>query len=150
MITRINIGSGPGTENIEGTLRIDLIPNWCDSVCDIRREKLPVEDGTIEYIECHQTLEHIQLNEDFLFAIKEMHRVLKEGGILDITVPHKDSEMAYDSYEHTRYFNESSFMNFYNNRYADEMNLPVFKCLIAERRMHGNGEDEVHITLEKI
>lgn len=61
-----------------------------------------------------------------------MKRVLKPSGTIYIEVPHKDSDMAYESIEHTRFFTENSFMNFYNNPYADKMNYPLFNLIKKE------------------
>jgi predicted SAM-dependent methyltransferase len=146
---KLNIGSGPGTTKQEGVIRVDIVPEWADVSFDIRKGAWPLKDEDFDEIEIHHTLEHVQLNEDFLHVMEEMQRVLKSGGTIDITVPHKDSEIAYDCYEHTRFFNENSFMNFYENPYAKEMGLPIFEKVITEKRPHGNGV-EVHTILKKI
>jgi predicted SAM-dependent methyltransferase len=144
----IKYGAGPGTTKEEGIVRIDIVPEWADLVLNIAKEKLPFEDNSVVLIEAHHILEHVQLNEDFLHVMKEVYRVLKKDGVIDITVPHKDSEMAFDCFQHTRFFNENSFMNFYSNPYAKEMGIPQFKCLVAEKRPKDAGF-EVHTTLQK-
>jgi predicted SAM-dependent methyltransferase len=146
---KLNIGSGPGTEKQEGIVRVDIVPEWADECFDIRVGRFPFENDYFDEIEIHHTLEHIQLNEDFLHVMEEMQRVLKVGGTIDITVPHHESEMAYDCYEHTRFFNENSFMNFYDNPYHKEMGLPIFKRIVNEKRPFDSGV-EVHVILEKI
>lgn len=148
MITKIVLGSGPESQKQPETLRIDIVQEWCDKVCDVAKEKLPVKDNSIEYLEAFHIAEHIQLNEDFLHFMKEIHRVLKKDGIAEITVPHKDCHSAWECYQHTRFFNENSFVNFYNNPYHKEMGTPIFKCLVAEKRPHGDGV-EVHVVLTK-
>lgn len=127
MVKRLMIGEGPGSKPEPDKIRIDIVPEWADICCDIRKG-IPVDDE-FEYIEAHHVLEHIQLNEDFIYVMRELHQHLKEGGTLSIRVPHKDSDMAYESIEHTRFFTENSFMNFYNNPYAKEMNYPLFKLI---------------------
>ncbi len=123
---RVKLVIGPGpSEHIEGVVRIDIIPEWADIVADIRKG-IPMADESVDEIDCQHVLEHVQLTEDFLHVMREMKRVLKPGGTIYIEVPHKDSDMAYESIEHTRFFTENSFMNFYHNQYADKMNYPLF------------------------
>lgn len=126
---KVIIGAGPGSVKEEGVTRLDIIPEWSDIVCDIRKEKLPFADSSVDEIIAEHVFEHVQLNEDFIHAMRECHRILREGGRFYIEVPHKDSDAAYESIEHSRYFTENSFVNFYSNPYAKEMNYPLFKVV---------------------
>lgn len=157
MIKKLVLGPGPGfqerkrkdAENGIDTFGIDIIKEFePDMVLDIRGVDLPFDEGSFDEIEIFHCMEHIQMNEDFLHLMKEMFRVLKNDGYLEITVPHKDSNMAYDCYEHCRFFTENSFMNFYENRYAKEMGIPLFKHVLNEKRPK-DGEFEVHVILQK-
>lgn len=47
-------------------------------------QKMPFSDNEFDFIICVDTIEHI---EDELSAMKELHRVLKSGGFLIVTVP---------------------------------------------------------------
>ena len=123
---KIILGSGPGFKHQEGVIGIDYIKDFKpDIVADIRKG-IPLEDNSADEINCEHTLEHIQLNEDFIFVMNEIYRVLKPGGTVYIEVPHKDSDMAYESVEHTRFFTQHTFMNFYDNPYHKEMGYPLF------------------------
>ncbi len=135
-----------GTPKTDGVVRVDIVPEWCDVCCDIRKG-IPL-DAEFDSIECLHVMEHIQLTEDFVFVMKEFHRLLARGGTLWIEVPHVDTNMAYDCIGHARFFNENTYMNFYNNRYAKEMGYPVFK-LVRKWVGSRNGEKTVDVVLSK-
>jgi len=54
-------------------------------LCNAEIEPLPWDDDCFDAVVCCQALEHF--THTHLFAVKEMHRVLKPGGILELDVP---------------------------------------------------------------
>jgi len=54
-------------------------------LCNAEIEDLPWEDNFFDAVVCCQALEHF--THTHLFAVREMHRVLKPGGILELDVP---------------------------------------------------------------
>lgn len=54
-------------------------------LCNAEIEALPWEDGFFDAVVCSQALEHF--THSHLFAVREMHRVLRPGGILELDVP---------------------------------------------------------------
>ena len=88
------------------------------------------------------------MNADFKRLMWDIFNQLKPGATVDITVPFWQSPIAVECFEHVRFFNENSFMNFYNNPYAKEMGLPIFDLVLSERRPKDGGE-EVHVILKK-
>jgi ubiquinone/menaquinone biosynthesis C-methylase UbiE len=54
-------------------------------VCNIEVDSLPYPDGFFDAAVCCQVLEHF--THSHLWAIQELHRVLKKGGIIEIDVP---------------------------------------------------------------
>jgi predicted SAM-dependent methyltransferase len=80
---KLEIGSGNKPK--EGYLHFDIRPNVnADVVGDAK--KLPFIDQEFSEVYSRFFLEHLPRKEAFI-ALKEMHRVLKEGGILEILVP---------------------------------------------------------------
>jgi SAM-dependent methyltransferase len=71
---------------------------------DIRSEiyEIPLPDASVDVILCTQVLEHLKYP---VKALKEMHRLLKPGGRLCITVPFAADEhlVPYDYFRYTRY-----------------------------------------------
>lgn len=68
----------------EGATTIDIRPGVADFTADIR--KLPFDDCSTDGIECHHVLEHLE-RDDALGALKELYRVLRPGGTLEISTP---------------------------------------------------------------
>lgn len=65
----------------------DLIKDYGLSViaCDIERQPLPFESRSVSTVVHCSTLEHLRVNP--IFALEEMHRVLKPTGVLYLTTP---------------------------------------------------------------
>jgi SAM-dependent methyltransferase len=89
----INIGCGRDFR--DGWLNTDFSAEAKpDIVHDIRYEKLPVEDGSADLVYASGVLEQILTNEDLLFAINEVWRVLRVGGEFQIVVPNAEHSIA--------------------------------------------------------
>ncbi len=101
---RVNIGAGqtylPGFVNVDISSRADI------SV-DLGREPLPFPDNSVSLIFSYHTLEHI---DDYLFALSEIHRVLRHGGRLLLGLPYVTlTEYHLVNPYHRHNFNEYSF-----------------------------------------
>lgn len=53
--------------------------------CNIETEKVPFKSNTFDFIIFNEVFEHLKINP--IFALKEINRVLKPGGILMLTTP---------------------------------------------------------------
>lgn len=135
-----------GWEKKPDVVRVDIVPEWADVCCDIRKG-IPL-DEEFDKINCSHVLEHIQLTEDFVFVMQEFHRLLKPGGDLYIEIPHKDTNMAYECIGHTRYFVNNSFKDFYDNPYAKQIGYPQFKLIELHNGIL-NREKTICLTLTK-
>jgi SAM-dependent methyltransferase len=69
-------------------------------VCDLAR--IPVEDGRFDAVVFSQVMEHLP---DPLAVLKELHRVLKPGGVLFYSGPlwFEEHEKPYDFYRYTSF-----------------------------------------------
>ncbi len=65
-------------------------------------KKIPFPDGEFDYVFSTEVMEHVPEPKDFL---KEIHRVLKPGGVLILTVPFMVPlhEEPYDFYRYTKH-----------------------------------------------
>jgi SAM-dependent methyltransferase len=99
---KINIGA----TFIPGFTNIDIVP-WADVQLDLNKDRLPFLDGSVDLVFSYQTLEHI---DGYLFALQEIHRVLKHGGRFLVGLPYATSTMYHlvNPY-HRHNFNEYSF-----------------------------------------
>lgn len=67
---------------------------------------MPIEDDVFDAVLCTQVLEHLEWPRE---SVKEMHRILKPGGKLYMTVPmaHSEHQIPYDFFRYTSYGLES-------------------------------------------
>ena len=101
-LRKINIGCGPYKES--GYINIDINPlHNPEIVRDVRRG-LPFDSNSVSEVRAYHFLEHLD-NHDTIFIIKECHRVLIDGGVLDIIVPLGNS----GELDHKMQFTETSF-----------------------------------------
>jgi SAM-dependent methyltransferase len=109
----------------------ELKGNWALLKADITR--LPFRDGTFDKIICSEVLEHVR---DDMSAIRELARVLKDEGILAISVPSYLPEVICWKLSRTYYDHPGGHVRVYkaNELIAklEQNNLGVF----ATRRKH--------------
>lgn len=100
----LNIGAG--RTYIPGFRNIDISP-LAEITMDLSKEPLPFEDNSVDLIFSYHTLEHVP---DYLFALSEIHRVLKPGAVFLMGVPYVTSTKRnlVNPY-HLHHFNEHSF-----------------------------------------
>lgn len=60
------------------------VPDQPVAIVDLNSEPLPFEDNRFTLVTCAETIEHL---ERYRETLREIHRVLKPGGILVITTP---------------------------------------------------------------
>jgi SAM-dependent methyltransferase len=93
---KLNLGSGDRQK--EGYLNID----WCadsnpDVVHDLNVFPYPFAANSFEEIDASHVLEH--LDRPFL-VMKELHRILKPGGLLHVWVPHFSRGFTHAEHAH--------------------------------------------------
>ena len=77
-------------------------------VCDIT-QGIPFKDNSVDELVCIHVLEHIV---DLKSIMEELHRVLKNEGVLKIWVPHCFSPSAFGDSTHVRFFTFETFKQF--------------------------------------
>ena len=109
-LSKIDLGGGidpkPGytTMDIEGA-HIN---------CDLN-EGIPVPDNSVGVINASHLLEHLK---DPLKSMREIHRVLADGGWAFLEVPSTDGRGAWQDPTHVSYWNENSFLYYYHQNQA--------------------------------
>lgn len=105
--TRLNIGAGQS--RIPGFINVD-ISKRADISLDLSTDALPFDDNSIDLIVSYHTLEHV---DDYLFALGEIHRVLKHGAPFLVGLPYVTlTEYHLVNPYHRHNFNEHSFRFF--------------------------------------
>lgn len=85
-----------------------------DVVFDLEKKKrLPFKANSFDLVHCRFVMEHL---DNLVFIVKELCRVCRPGGLIQIIVPHYTSKDAFTSPFHKRFFTINSF----NPKYYDE------------------------------
>jgi predicted SAM-dependent methyltransferase len=84
---------GAGARRAEGWIGID---HQDAQLCLDLRRRLPFADGSVRYIYAAHVLEHLRFSSEATGLIREMHRVLEDGGVARLVVP--DIEQCLRAY----------------------------------------------------
>jgi SAM-dependent methyltransferase len=111
--------------------------------CNVEIEPLPYADDAFDAVVCCQVLEHF--SHSHLPAVREMRRVLRNGGILEIDVPNvasfrnrsrilRGKNITYDYREHYLYARPvlDNTHSFYPLRHNREFTRDELRMLITE------------------
>jgi|OSPMetMinimDraft_2_1075162.scaffolds.fasta_scaffold00506_10 ubiquinone/menaquinone biosynthesis C-methylase UbiE len=88
---------------IDGFITIDNYGNP-DILFDLENG-IPMPDNSCEYIQANQLVEHIR-NIEKLF--REMYRVCKNGAIIHIETPHRESEESWIDITHVNHWSKQT------------------------------------------
>jgi len=101
----LNLGCGNSKRNNE--IGVDILPGpSVDVVANMDGCCLPFLDHTIDIIRSNHCFEHLS---DTIKIMEEVHRVLKPGGIAEITVPHVSNIGFFADPTHKRPFTYTTF-----------------------------------------
>jgi SAM-dependent methyltransferase len=102
----VKVNLGAGITHIPGFVNVDVSPR-ADVVVDLSRDRLPFESDSVDLVFSHHTLEHVA---NYLFALSEIHRVLKHGGRFLVGLPYVTlTKYHLVNPYHLHNFNEYSF-----------------------------------------
>ena len=101
---KLNFGSGKSIK--KGFVNVDLhkYPG-VDKSFNFEEIPYPFEDNTFDYVETIQVMEHL---ENTMEVLEELHRIIKNKGILHIEVPYFRGIPAY-AITHKRFFSIQMF-----------------------------------------
>lgn len=106
-LTSLNLGCG--TDIRADCINLDRSPLLgVDVIHDLAHLPLPFPAGRFNRIVCYDVLEHV----DIVPTMRDLHRILTPGGILEIRVPHFTSANNYGDPTHLRAFSVETF-NFF-------------------------------------
>jgi SAM-dependent methyltransferase len=104
MSTKLNLGCGfdihPGWINLDRA----ALPG-VDVVHDLEKLPLPFADGSVDYVLAKDVLEHV----DYILLMRDLHRILRPGGTLEISVPHFTSADNFIDPTHKSRFSIRTF-----------------------------------------
>jgi predicted SAM-dependent methyltransferase len=106
---KLNLGCGSDIR--QGWINLDIADiEGVNIVHDLNKLPLPFEGEEFDYILCKDVLEHL----DYVPLLRDLHRILKRGGVLEISVPHFTSQDNYIDPTHRRMFSFQTFEFFVN------------------------------------
>lgn len=79
-----------------------------DLVLDLRFNKLPYEDNSVDHVRASHFVEHLTFDEN-IFLFNEIYRVLKPGCKFEIIVPHGLSYAGMVDLSHKTFWLEDTF-----------------------------------------
>jgi predicted SAM-dependent methyltransferase len=166
---RLHIGAGP--MRLPGWLNTDLISG--DVYLDLTRP-LPFRDATFSYVFGEHVIEHID-ERSATRALRELHRVLRPGGVLRLTTPdlrkiidiYADRNPVIDRAAYARFLGEltgirfergcqmlNAYMRLWGHQYIydeEDLSVRLYEAGFAhvERREPGESAHELLRGLER-
>ena len=127
---RLNLGCGRNIKT--GWVNLDSanLPG-VDIVHDIEKLPLPFNDEEFDEIRCDNILEHLE----YIPVLKDLHRILKPGGLLTARVPHFTSRNNYVDPTHKKRFSIDTFDFFVNKKTDKSYYFDFYFSKIVSRRI---------------
>ncbi|OGR80203.1 MAG: hypothetical protein A2X32_06060 [Elusimicrobia bacterium GWC2_64_44] len=122
---KVNLGSGG--KPLEGYVNVDVNPGApkVEVVWNLDEYPWPFQDGTVDEVFMDQCLEHLV---DHNRAMKEVHRILKKGGLARISVPHFTWQYAFQDPTHRHFYGYNTF--FYYARDCGYFDFTFSSCRV--------------------
>lgn len=136
---KLNVGAGADVR--DGWINLDSHTlAGIDVVHDIESTPLPFSDGYFDEILCQDVLEHV----DLIKVLKDLHRILKIGGLISIRVPHFTSKNNYIDPTHKKLFSAFAFDYFVENAFHSKSKLRNYYFDFSFSEIQ-----DVHISFER-
>lgn len=113
IIIEIGCGENKRVKDAIGIDRVSL--PGVDIVHDLEEGLSFISDNSVDEISSAHVLEHVI---EFEFLMKEIHRVLRKGGVHKVIVPHFSNPHYYSDFTHKRFFGLYTFEYF--SKIADQ------------------------------
>ena len=116
ILKRLDIGCG--TNKREGFIGIDIAGN-ADIIHDLDIYPWPIEDNSIDEINCSHYLEH---SKEIMKFMDECYRIMKPGAQMIIVSPYYSSVRAFQDPTHINAISEMTFL-YYNKKWREDNKL---------------------------
>lgn len=105
----LELGCG-NHKKVDGSIGIDALDYDCvDIVGDIYEVLARMPNSSVDAVYSYHFFEHVA---DLSLLMEELARVLKDGGLLEVVVPHFSNPYFYSDYTHKSFFGLYSFSYF--------------------------------------
>lgn len=103
----LNLGCGRSVYNSPNVVNLDCVAGeGINAVWDLSKTPLPIEDESFDFILANHVLEHIP---NWFECFKELARILKPGGKLEVWIPPISSDSAFAFRDHLNRIGQRSF-----------------------------------------
>lgn len=102
----LNFGSGLTTFSCKNVVNVDCVPGDGVTVVPADQIELPFETNTFDLVIANHVIEHLP---NWFETMKELARVTKVGGVIEIWVPPVSSDSAFTYRDHINYIGQESF-----------------------------------------
>lgn len=103
----IVLNLGCGDKKLKGEIGVDILPfGGADIVSDLNKYFLPFLESSVDVVRSNHCLEHLN---DIVGIMEEIHRILKPGGIAEISVPHVSNIEFFRDPTHKQPFTYGTF-----------------------------------------
>jgi predicted SAM-dependent methyltransferase len=132
---RLNIGAG--RDYMEGWINADISEEvGADIVCQLG-QRLPFKDNEFSEVKAYNVLCQIQMTNDFIYAMNELHRVT--NGYIYVRVPNAADICAFQDPMDSRRFTTESFTYMEHNhkryiQYGKHYGFLPFKVDLLENK----------------
>lgn len=111
-MTKISLGCG--REQRDGFIGLDSVDFKWNKIWNAERDLLPFGDNTVDFIEMHNFLEHIE-RRYWIAMFNECHRVLKTNGVLEIITPDCEASvgLAMQDPTHVSFVTKGTFSQYF-------------------------------------
>lgn len=139
------IGCGQTTA-APGVIRLDISEEIKpDVVWDLDNFPYPFEDNKFDAVECFDVIEHLN---NIPKSLQEIHRILKNNGVLKITTPHYSCANSYIDPTHRYHLSYFSFDYFCEGHQLSYYSKARYR--IKNRRIQFQGSSIVSSLLNKL
>lgn len=116
---KIKLNLGCGNKKLEGFIGLDKVQlPVVDIICDLEKEKIPLDDSVADEIYSRYFLEHVS---DLIGVMDEIWRVSTPGAKIVIGVPYFNSIGAFKDPTHKRFFTYETF-----DYFTQSKNVPTY------------------------
>lgn len=108
----VQVDLGCSKNKTEGLIGIDLDPNSAaDIIADLEKNAIPLRENSVDRVVSKHFFEHL---EDPIRLLKDIYRVVKDGGEIFIEVPHYSSYISH-GIGHKHYFSHKELVQMVKN-----------------------------------
>lgn len=130
---RLDIGAGTANR-LPGAVRLDRSRAARPHVVADLDRPLPFRTGSFDVVGAFDVVEHVA---DLVALMEEIYRVLRPGGVAQITTPHFSSANAYTDPTHRRALGLRSFDYFDERQVLADYSTARFRVRVARLSFRG-------------